>query len=90
MEPSSGGVKTSSAGLATVMEIWIADEIGQIKACALENVEGNTTLSLTDRRIASSLDGHDRSDFVQVMTLVKWEVSGKSMVSRPPLILWIG
>ncbi len=63
------------------MKIWVADELGQIKSCIVENkaVEGNALLS--DTQPVSSSEVHDRSDYVQIMAHAKWETSGKSLVS---------
>jgi hypothetical protein len=63
------------------MKIWVADELGQIKSCTVENtaVEGNALFS--DTQPVSSSECHDRSDYVQIMAHAKWEASGKSLVS---------
>jgi hypothetical protein len=63
------------------MKIWVADELGQIKSCTVENnaVEGGSPLSHT--KPISSKEDHDRGDYVQIMAHAKWETSGKSRVS---------
>lgn len=63
------------------MKIWVADELGQIKSCTVENkaAEGNALFS--DTQLVSSSEDHDRSDYVQIMAHAKWEISGKSLVS---------
>lgn len=62
------------------MKVWVADELGQIKSCTVENkaVEGCSLLS--DTKTVSSSEDHDRSDYVQIMAHAKWEASGKSAV----------
>jgi len=63
------------------MKVWVADELGQIKSCTVENkaVEGGSLLAET--KSVSSSEDHDRSDYVQIMAHAKWEASGKSTVS---------
>jgi hypothetical protein len=67
------------------MKIWVADELGQIKTCSFENTGGEDGRpSLSDAEVASSTDRHNRGEYVQIMTHVQWDVSGKSMVKCPP------
>jgi hypothetical protein len=63
------------------MKVWVADELGQIKSCSVDNgpVEGELLQSETSL-LESSSQGHGRSDYVQIMAHVKWETAGKSMV----------
>lgn len=63
------------------MKIWVADELGQIKSCSLQEStapEGGITLSETE--FVSGGQDHNHSDYVQIMTHAKWDVEGKSMV----------
>jgi hypothetical protein len=75
----------TNAKAVLAMKIWVADELGQIKSCSFENggVDGKPFLS--DAEVTPSPDKHDRRDYVQIMTAVKWQVLGKSMVRCPLL-----
>jgi hypothetical protein len=63
------------------MKIWVADELGQIKSCTVENNAAQGNALLSDTQPVSSSENHDRSDYVQIMAHAKWETSGKSLVS---------
>jgi hypothetical protein len=66
------------------MKIWVADEVGQIKSCSFENGQVDGKPVLSDAEVTPSPEKHDRRDYVQIMTAVKWQESGKSMVRSPP------
>jgi hypothetical protein len=63
-----------------MLKIWVADELGQIKSCSIQSrtEEGNPTVSETE--VVSSSEGHNRSDYVQIMAHAKWKTSEKTMV----------
>jgi hypothetical protein len=63
-----------------MLKVWVADELGQIKSCSIESrtEEGNPTVSETE--LVSSSEGHDRSDYVQIMALVKLWTAEKIVV----------
>jgi hypothetical protein len=64
------------------MKVWVADELGQIKSCSIED-EAVVGKPLTSEiKLVSSNEEHDHSDYVQIMAHVKWEEesSGKSRV----------
>jgi hypothetical protein len=63
-----------------MLKIWVADELGQVKSCSVQSrtEEGNPTVSETE--VVSSSEGHDRSDYVQIMAHAKWKTPQKTMV----------
>jgi hypothetical protein len=63
-----------------MLQIWVADEVGQIKSCSVQSrtEEGNPTVSETE--VVSSSEGHDRSKYVQIMAHAKWNTPEKTMV----------
>jgi hypothetical protein len=66
-----------------MLKVWVADELGQIKSCSVESrtEEGNPTVSKTE--LVASSEGHDRSDYVQIMAHAKWRTSEKTIVQTP-------
>jgi len=71
-----------------MMKIWVADELGQIKSCTIEKRPPEDGGLVSDITVVSPTEEHDRSDYVQVMALVKWDNKGQSMVT--PLALAVG
>ena len=62
------------------MKVWVADELGQIKSCSVDNSPVEGELLQSETSLLESSQGHGRSDYVQIMAHVKWETAGKSMV----------
>jgi hypothetical protein len=62
------------------MDIWVADELGQIKACSLVSGEGEAGHTVSETDIVAGTEQHDRSDYVQIMAHAKWQRSGKVTV----------
>ena len=62
------------------MKVWVADELGQIKSCSVDNSPVEGELLQSETSLLESSQGHGRSDYVQIMAHVKWETTGKSMV----------
>jgi hypothetical protein len=69
--------------VVSIMKVWVADELGQIKSCTV--VKRAADGERLDSTIAavSTAEEHDRSDYVQLMSLVKWEGDqGKETVAH--------
>lgn len=62
------------------MKVWVADEIGKIKSCTLENSAAEGGSLLTDTKPVPISEDYDRSEYVQIMTHAKWETSKKILV----------
>jgi hypothetical protein len=75
------------------MKVWIADELGRIKSCALdvsnETVDDQPLQSppaAVTEEIAS-VDAHGQNEYVQIMTHVAWTApDGQQNVYVPTLI----
>jgi hypothetical protein len=67
------------------MKVWVADELGQIKSCTVEKRAADGERLESTIAVVSTTEEHDRSDYVQLMSLVKWEDhQGKEMVAHTP------
>ena len=65
-----------------VMKVWVADELGQIKSCTVDKRAADGERLDSTVASVSTDEEHDRSDYVQLMSLVKWgDDQGKEMVS---------
>ena len=72
------------------MKVWVADELGQIKSCTIEKRAPEDSGLVSDITVVSPPEEHDRSDYVQVMALVKWDSNGQSIVTPRPLAVCVG
>jgi len=63
------------------MKIWVADELGQIKSCVLENKLGDGNPLSSETTPVPSNDQHDRGDYVQILAHAKWPKSDKVRVN---------
>jgi hypothetical protein len=67
-----------------IMKVWVADELGQIKSCTIDKRAAEGERLASTITAVSTGEDHDRSDYVQIMSLIKWEDDqGKEMVARP-------
>ena len=55
------------------MDIWVADELGQIKTCSVEARAGDTGHAVSDTEVVAGTEQHDRGDYVQIMAHAKWQ-----------------
>ena len=67
------------------MKVWVADELGHIKSCSMDNSQGEGGLLQSETSLLESSHDHGRSDYVQIMAHVKWETAGKSTVPATTL-----
>ena len=65
------------------MKVWVADELGQIKSCTVDKRTGEGERLDSTITTISTAEEHDRSDYVQLMSLLKWKDDhGKEMVEH--------
>ena len=62
------------------MDIWVADELGQIKACALEPQTGDAGHTASETEVVAGTEQHGRTDYVQIMAHANWQESDKITV----------
>ena len=62
------------------MQIWVADELGQIKSCLLEDNLGDGNPLSSETIPVSSAEKHGRGDYVQIMAHAKFAESDKVLL----------
>jgi len=62
------------------MDIWVADELGQIKACSVEPSTDGKSHIVSETEVVLGTEQHDRTDYVQIMAHAKWPESDKITV----------
>lgn len=62
------------------MDIWVADELGQIKACSIEARAGDAGHTVSETEVVAGTEQHDRGDYVQIMAHAKWQEAEKIKV----------
>jgi len=63
------------------MKVWVADELGKIKSCVLEDKLGDGNPLSSELTPLHSSDQHDRGDYVQILAHAKWPKSDKVRVN---------
>ena len=67
------------------MKVWVADELGKIKSCVLEDKLGDGNPLSSELTPIPSSDQHDRGDYVQILAHAKWPKSDKVRVTLAQL-----
>jgi hypothetical protein len=62
------------------MDIWVADELGQIKACSVQPGADGKSHVVSETEMVLGTEQHDRTDYVQIMAHAKWLESDKITV----------